>query len=48
MSQWTRDGRRWTSAVSYGPMSAEHRQTQLGADGATDTVIEIVNVTASA
>lgn len=30
------------SAVSYGLASAEHRQTHLGANGATD--IEIVSV----
>ncbi|MEU6948146.1 hypothetical protein ABZ957_23405 [Streptomyces sp. NPDC046316] len=40
--QWPRDGRRWMSAVSYGLMSAEHRQIHLGPNGATD--IEVVNV----
>lgn len=40
--QWTRDGRRWMSAVSYGLTSAAHRQAHLGANGATDIEIAYV------
>jgi hypothetical protein len=40
--EWTQDGRRRTSAVSYDDASAKGRKADLEAAGATD--IEIVQV----